>query len=886
MPHPSRLRLVCLAVLVGPLLACGQDRPAGPDGDGFLLPNGWRVTPAGEQIVLTDLPLNILVSPDGRHAVVATNGYNAHELSLIDLVDRKRLAQESVKQSWFGVAFDPRGKRLFWSGGGSGQLHRFEWLPTGLRADAPYTPTPPADEAEAKAGRGEPEGFRTGLCLSADGRTLYSLTILAKGGNKSFAWGDAKPGGPPGGVITAIDLAGEHPPRSAPCGGRPYDVTLARNGLLYVSDWAGRRVLAVDPETLRTIDQIPVGEHPNQLVLHPRDSRLFVPCASSNLVSVIDTATGTVQETIVTSLFPQAPEGSTPDAAAVSPDGKLLFVANADNNCVVAIDIRAPRRSQVRGFIPTGWYPTAVAVTPDNRTLLVGVGKGNQTASNKPEEERLRAALEKPAEAGGYHRIPFPHVGTTLSGALSIVALPEPPEAPEEEEEEREERERGGKPSAEELKEQQEQDEAAKAWTDWTDQVYRNCPYSDKLLGEAPTTRKTAIPTRVGDPSPITHVIYVIKENRTYDQVFSDIPRGNRDPQLLMFGEEVTPNHHKLANEFVLLDNLYCNGHVSADGHPWSTMAYNTDYIARNWTLTYSSRLGIDDDDEGSLTTAPSGYIWDSCRRNGITYRSYGEYGGRVSQPDGTFRMEGRVPGLVGHVSPKFGIPSAPGKKVRDTDRMDQFLEEFREYERNGDLPRFIVMSLGEDHTEGTRPGSPTPQACVASNDVALGRLVEAVSHSKYWPNMAIFVIEDDAQNGPDHVDAHRTIGLVISPYVRRGHLDSSQYSTVSMLRSMELILGLPPLSQFDAAARPMFESFNDQPDLRPYDAVAARIDVDALNQPTAYGAERSSRMDFSEYDRIDDFELNEILWRAIKGVDAPLPPSVRRAIAFKPVTE
>ncbi|HEY5311783.1 MAG TPA: alkaline phosphatase family protein, partial [Pirellulales bacterium] len=390
------------------------------------------------------------------------------------------------------------------------------------------------------------------------------------------------------------------------------------------------------------------------------------------------------------------------------------------------------------------------------------------------------------------------------------------------------------------------------------------------------------IPTRVGDPSPIKYVIYIIKENRTYDQVLGDMPRGNGDPSLVMFGQQVTPNHHKLASEFVQLDNLYCNGHVSADGHPWSTMAYNTDYIARNWALTYSHRVGIEDDDDGDLANAPGGYLWDACARAGLSYRSYGEFGGRVSQPDGNVRMEGKVPGLVGHMSPRYGLPAAKGRKVRDSDRLAVFLEEFAEYEKHGDLPRFIVMSLGEDHTSGTTPGTFTPQACVASNDLALGRLVEAVSHSKYWPETAIFVIEDDAQNGPDHVDAHRTVGLVISPYVRRKQLDSSQYSTVSMLRTMELILGLPPLSQFDAAARPMFAAFSDKPDLTPYRHEPARIDLDAKNSRLAYGAERSSRMDFAEYDKIDDFELNEILWRSIKGPDAPIPPAVRRAIAYR----
>jgi hypothetical protein len=350
-----------------------------------------------------------------------------------------------------------------------------------------------------------------------------------------------------------------------------------------------------------------------------------------------------------------------------------------------------------------------------------------------------------------------------------------------------------------------------------------------------------------------------------------------------MFGEKVTPNHHKLAEEFVLLDNLYCNGQVSRDGHPWSTMAYHTDYIARDWHLTYSRRRGVEDgDDDGALSNAPSGYLWDACARAGLSYRSYGEYGKRVSDGKGGLKMEGRVPGLVGHMALTYGVPKEKGVRTRDTDNVEVFLEEYRDFEKNGTMPRFIVMSLGEDHTDGTRVGSYTPQACVASNDLALGKLVENVSKSKLWKETAIFVIEDDAQNGPDHVDAHRTVGLVISPYTKRKFVDSTQYATVSMIRTMELILGLPPLSQYDAAARPMFHSFNDKADLTPYATVPAQIALDAKNTKMAYGAERSNKMDFSDYDRVDDFELNEILWRAVMGKDAPVPPAVRQAIAFR----
>lgn len=814
----SQAKLWFIVLMSMARFAVAADNFSGKKADSFLLPNGWKVAPAGEQIPLTDLPLNIAPLADGRHALVATSGFNAHELSLIDLQTRQIVQKESVRQSWFGLTATPDQQTWWWSGGGGGALHKFK-LENGklVRLDKG---DPTADSAKFGSGK---RPFSSGTALDTKRNVLYSLDINY-------------------GKLTATDLSGKKPPKTVELGGRPYDIAIAPNGSrLYVSEWSTGMVLAINPEDLLVTAKISVGVHPNQFAVSPTDDRIFVACASTNNVAVIDTHRGVVTESIFTALFPKAPEGSTPDAVAISPDGKSLYVANADNNCVAAVDISVPSQSQVRGFIPTGWYPTAVAVTPDGKSLLIGVGKGNQTHPNPlfkdPDEIKKREGRQ----------LPFPYIGTTLSGSLSIVPMP----------------------SAAEL--------AA-----YTETVYRNCPYSDKLLASVPHGEKTAIPTKVGDPSPIKYVLYIIKENRTFDQVFGDMGRGNCDPELVMFGAEVSPNHHKLANEFVLLDNLYCNGHVSVDGHAWSTMAYNTDYIAKNWAITYSGRPGVKDDDEGNLQKAPSGYIWDACARNNISYRSYGEYGHRVSQPDGSMRMDAEVPGLVGHICPNFAIEYDPSKPSRDTDDAEIFLKEFREFERTDSLPRFMVMSLGEDHTRGTTPGAFTPQACVASNDLALGRIVEALSKSKYWPQMAIFVIEDDAQNGPDHVDAHRTAGLVISPFTKRNSLDSTQYSTVSMLRTIELILGIDPLSQFDAAANPMFACFTDKPNLTPYTAEPARINLNAKNETTAYGAERSSRMDFSEYDRIDDFELNEILWRSIKGMDAPVPPAARRAIAYR----
>ena len=842
-------------VLTGIVTVMAQEpksRFAGPTKEGFLLPSGWHLTPAGKHLVTTDLPLNIIPLKDSRHVLAATSGFNRHDLMLIDISgdEPKLISSQPARQSWYGLALSGDESKIWWSAGGDGVLHRFENNRGVLKR------TSPADEETTKSRQGgetkkaaaPPAHFRSGLAMDEAKGILYSLSV-----NYRLPAEDTKKARVEG-AISAIDLkSGES--RLGVIEGRPYDVVIGPEGrLLYVSDWAGRRVLAVDPSDLRVVARIAVGEHPNQMALH-RDGRLFVACASDNSVSVIDTKRGTVTERISTALFPNAPEGSTPDALCISPDGETLYVANADNNCVAVIDIESRNRSQVKGFVPTGWYPTSVAMTPDGKNLLVGVGKGLQSRANPPAKaEEVKAEAKDDTNPAARRTLPFPYIGTTLSGAISVIAVPDDAR----------------------LKE-------------YTDQTYRNCPYSDELLTVAPYPEKSAIPTRVGDPSPIKHVIYVIKENRTYDQVFGDLaagpnPKGNGDPSLCMFPRKVTPNHHKLAEDFVLLDNLYCNGQVSRDGHPWSTMAYHTDYIARDWHLTYSRRKGVDDDDEGDLQNAPSGFIWDACKRAGLSYRSYGEYGKRVSDADGSERFEGRVPGLVGHFAPGYGLPVAPGKRVRDTDRIDQFLKEFREYEKNGQLPRFIVMSLGEDHTSGTTPGAFTPQACVASNDLALGRLVDAVSKSRYWPETAIFVIEDDAQNGPDHVDAHRTVGLVISPYTKRKAIDSTQYSTVSMIRTMELLLGLPPLSQYDAAARPMFASFTDRADLTPYEHLPAEIDLNAVNTAMAYGAQRSQRMDFSEYDKIDDFELNEILWHAVMGPDAPEPPAVRRAIAFRAI--
>jgi DNA-binding beta-propeller fold protein YncE len=651
----------------------------------------------------------------------------------------------------------------------------------------------------------------TGLALASNGKTLYALDLDA-------------------GTLNVVDVDSGATRATLTVGDHPIQCRLMPDGRqLWIANLGGKELVAVDvhqPEHPVITRRQPTGDHPNDLALS-RDGRLFVSCGNADTVWIHNAASGEKQEVFKTAFNPHGPLGSTPNALAVTPDARTLYVANADNNAVCVVDISHPDHSRVKGFVPTGWYPTAVAVSADGHKLLIGSGKGTGSRPNPG----LPAV--HPTAPADYK---FEYTGRQLNGLVSFLPAP-----------------------------------TGETLDSLTRLATANSPYEQRREESRSAERPTAIPMRIGDPSPIKHVLYIIKENRTYDQVFGDLKQGNGDPALCLFDRRITPNHHKLAEQFVLLDNLYCNGEVSEDGHRWCDGALVVDFVQRNWVLEYSGKSGMSESE--TVTTPGAGYLWDACKRHGLTYRSYGEgldATSSLAAPEQ--KLEG-APGLIGHGSEKYvGIGFPAGKEMRDTDKADVFIQEFRDYERKGTVPQFMVMSLGEDHTSGTRPGSFTPQASVASNDLALGRIVEAISKSSLWRQFAIFVIEDDAQNGPDHVDSHRTAGLVISPYVRRHWVDSTMYSTVSMLRTMELILGLPPLTQYDAGATPMFESFTAAPNLTPYIAEAPHTDLAARNTPHAYGARESARMDFSAYDRADPDELNRILWHSIRGRDVPMP--------------
>jgi YVTN family beta-propeller protein len=582
---------------------------------------------------------------------------------------------------------------------------------------------------------------------------------------------------------------------------------------VYASLWGSSQVAVVDEVTFSIVKYVHVGDHPCEMLLTKDGGRLFVANANNNTVSVIDADALMVEEVIGTALSPDAPNGSTPNSLAVSPDGETLFIANADNNCVAVIDIEHRRQSRGKGFIPVGWYPTQVRCA--GSTLLAANGKGMSSMANPGGE----------------------YIGSLMRGSLSFIDIP-----------------------------------SGRTLDSLTALVYRNTP---SMKASLPAWKPdNPIPMTKTIPSPIKHVFYIIKENRTYDQVLGDVERGNGDPSLTIFGRHITPNHHALAEEFVLLDNFYVDAEVSADGHNWSMAAYATDYVEKTWPTMYGGRGGSYDFEFEGIMSPSAGYIWDNCLRNNVPFRNYGEFLDEDLSSKGILKPNAK--GLMDHSSPEY---RGWDLNYLDTKRAETWMKEFDSYEKGDSLPGFQIIRLPNDHTAGTKRGNLTPRAMVAQNDLALGMVIERISHSKYWGTSAIFVLEDDAQNGPDHVDAHRSIAFAVSPYIRRGSVDHSMYSTSGMLRTMELILGLPPMSQFDAAALPMFASFSPTPDLRPYDCRKNNIDLDERNLLGAYGQDRMEQFSLAKEDEAPDIEFNKIIWRSVRDTDMPAP--VHSAFVF-----
>jgi YVTN family beta-propeller protein len=771
-----------------------------------LLPTGWSLTPAGKSLPLGDLPLNIAVSPDKKYLAVTNNGQGRQSLQLIDARKGKLLHSFEIPIAWVGLAFAADNRTLYVSGGNSNAILRYQVAKKRLILQDTLTLGKPWPVRISPAGLCVDDARNLLYVVTKENHSLYVLDTRTK-------------------AIVHRDSIGKE----------LYTCALSPDRRkLYLTHWGGNELVVWDTETRRTTTRIPVGDNPNDLVISQNGQYAYVACADDNSVSVVDLYREKVVETLVAALFPDSPTGSTSNGVALSPDEKTLYVANADNNCLAVFNVSTPGQSRSLGFIPTGWYPTGVRIV--GKKVFVANGKGFSSFPNPngpdPTSKEQRVAYQK-GDTEAIAKIEY--IGGLMKGTMSIITAP----------------------GEEELEE-------------YTRQVYHNSPYTKERERLAEGEPGNPIPQRVGDPSPIKHVFYIIKENRTYDQVLGDMPEGNGDKSLCLFPEKITPNHHALAREFVLLDNFYVSAEVSADGHNWSTAGYANDYTEKTWVTSYGGRGGeYVYEGQNPVAWPKEGFIWDHCRRAGVSYRTYGEFADDY---------KANIPALEGHFCPYY---TGWVTSVKDTTRVSQWKQDFDSLVVAGALPRLNTLRLINDHTEGLRLGKPTPFAQMADNDLALGLFIEHLSNSPAWASSAVFVLEDDAQNGADHVDAHRSVAYVISPFTRRNYVDQTMYSTNSMLRTIELILGLPPMSQQNAAATPMWRCFTNTMDLTPYKARGANVNLDDRNAVVNDLQRRSENFDMSQEDRVPDLEFNEVLWKAIKGEDSEMP-APRRAAFLK----
>lgn len=855
----------------------GQEKVGTEFNGRMVVPVNQVISPYGSQIQLPGMrSQGIAISPDGR--LVAVSGKTS-ELVIIDPVDLKilqRVVLPSEGQnesdpgkasgnflepdtkgqlSYNGLIFSPDGRKIFLSNV-NGSIKVFEVGQDGLVRPSHSILLPPAN-APRRA-----EEIPAGLALSQDGWRLYVCGNLSN-------------------RLLEIEVKTGKVLRMFEVGVAPYEVILKGNKA-YVSNWGGRRpaegelvgpagrgtvvkvdkerfiacegsVSVIDLNTGQVIKDILVQLHSSALALSPDGRYLVCANAASDNLSVIDTVQDEVVETIWVKRSPADLFGASPNALCFSPDGKRLFVANGTQNAVAVVEFKPEKKkSRLKGLIPTGWFPGVLAWDKYHNRLWVANIKG------LPDRPRLD---EKTGQVGfNTHQ---------YYGSISVFRLPE----------------------KKELKR-------------LTEKVYANFHrerIKEALRKPRVGVRPKPVPERIGEPSLIKHVVYIIKENRTYDQVLGDVPEGNGNPSLCIFGEEITPNQHKLVCEFVLLDNTYCSGILSADGHQWSTTAFGTDYLEKSfagWPRSYPDGMGEDEVD--ALAYAPTGFIWDNCLKHGISIWNFGEF----ARPECGWKDKRRPRAPTWKdfweeylyekgevvIGSKPSIPSIAAftptdyvgwnLDVPDVWRARYIKNQIKKWEEKGEMPQLILICLPNDHTSGTKPGMPTPRASVADNDLAFGQIVEALSHSSFWKEMVIFAIEDDPQNGFDHVSGYRTTAYLAGPYVKRGAVIHTHYNTTSILRTIEQILGLPPMNQFDATATPMFDCFTDEPDFRPFKAVANRVPLDELNPEPKNISDRllrknavvSTRLNLKRIDACPETVLNRIIWHSVKGSAEPYP--------------
>ena len=884
--RPSRCAVWALISLCGTVVLAGGDKPRPTPltwdpyiqvtqfaPGGAVVPTQQLITPAGVQVELPRMrPQALALSPDGK--LLATSGMT-HELVLIDPVSGRVIQHvplppddipagsgdglshnlkpdKEAQLSYTGLAFSRDGSRIFLSNV-KGSIKVFAVDPhhrvRGLGSfDLPVL-------ALVHKVRAIPSG----LACSSDGKRLYVAQNLSN-------------------RLLEMDAADGAPLRTFEVGNAPFDVVLAGQKA-YVSNWGGRRpdgsgpsgpigtrgrvrvdpvrfianegsVSVVDLDSGRVSGEILVGIHSSGLAVSPDQHYVAVASAGSDTVSVIDTASDTVVETISCRWEKHDLFGASPNALAFDPSGKRLYVCNGTQNAVAVIAF-SPCHSRLLGLIPTGWYPGAVICDARRHALYVanikGVGSGT------------RCLPEARPEFNSHQYF----------GTLSLIRIP---------------------------------DDASLAAM--TQTVLSNCRHRAAQVAMLPPREGAPprpVPQRAGEPSVFKHVVYVIKENRTYDQVLGDIKGGEGDPSLCTFGEHFTPNQHKMCREFALLDNAYCNGINSAEGHQWTDSAFATDYIERSYAgFPRSYPDGMEDNDVDALAYAPTGFIWDNVLSHGKSLRDYGEFTistsgwrhGRHRRPpsfleyyhdylhrSGSIHIGSRpaIESLRNHLCPRY---VGWNLDIPDVTRARRFIDELHQFERTGSMPDLCIICLPNDHTSGTKPRSPTPAAQIADNDLAFGRIVEAISHSAFWKDTCILAIEDDPQAGWDHISAFRTTAYAISPYTKRRAVVHNNYNQASLVHTIELILGLPPMNQMDAMAAPLFDCFTDKPDLTPFDSVPNQIPLDQMNpDPQALGdplqrhyAMVSETLPLDQPDRCPEDLLNRILWTAQKGSAVPYP--------------
>lgn len=843
--------------------------------DPGVIPSRQFITPAGLQSVFESRVNGVAFNQDGSSIYAATLGQTGSHIFEIDLKSNRMtgVIDSALSTGMQGLVYDPVTHAALMSGMPGGAKSKSADVQLATLGD--HKSTILAEHL------GEHQAGSVGLGLEKNAHG-QRLAIVALTFNDEAA---------------IVDVDTKQIVAKVKTGIAPFGVAVSHDSsLAYVSNWGGRfpkageRTAATGPDegadqmlvdanglpasgTVTRIDlvtgqvtaNISVGGHPSGMAWDEEHKRLYVANSNSDTVSVVDTATSRVIETIAIQPFNKKVAGVAPESVALAPDHSTLYIACAGINAVGVMNLKGAH-PRIEGFIPTGWYPDDVVVSPNGRYIAVSTMLGVGTGWNSPNLLAREKRDGMKPELNDHRR--YVHADR---GTVHIIPVPDEDEL-----------ERYSVAVAEDNH------------LGIPGQVMPNLPARANAVPKP-------VPARLGEPSTIEHVIYIIKENRSYDQFFGSLGIGNGDPSLNQYEDDVIPNHRKLAREFVLLDNFFANGGNSADGHQWLTQASETDYA---YWPGYNGRSYPKNGDD-PLAFAGSGFLWDHLIANHKTFADFGEYVGEMGGKNGdmrvklldqykqgsdfvdTFHTKAPIAKLDQYLIPEF--PSY-GLKVPDVVRARIFLRHLKQWEGEGKMPNLVMLQIPSDHTEGTTPGFSTPKACLADNDLAVGQIVEGVSHSKFWKSTLILIVEDDAQDGLDHVDGHRTVALAVSPYTKRGSVDSTFYSQVSMVKTIEMIFGVQPMSVFDLIANDMRASFQSTPDLAPYQAVEPKQSIYELNpQLNALSGQQkqdaiaSGKMNWIEPDDVPTAKLNAILWRNSNGTEYPVWK--KQSAAFQPVT-